>query len=421
MDSAEWIVAGAIRLLRPSIAPNGPSIAPNGPKRSREPNAADNLYCGLVCGDSQFHIRLVFKISKCLAPVPATCPSWNVRVASSLELSPSMPKKSKKADPKKAAKLAAKKAAEAAEKAMRETLRAAKAAKDPLSALPAPFTAFSRNGLQCAFEYHTPETLPPADLAQLHRLMRAEAAAAAGEGADSRTSTVRQQQQQLADDDARLLLVRATAAPEPATPAATAGAGAPPSPATSPVKEAAEIEAEEAAKVVSGEEEKEAAAEGAGAGAGEELKAGAVAAFVHLRYENDEGALLLKIVGIHVSAAARRRGLGKFATMLCEMLGRKAGMAGAMFALPLHASQEATAFCASCKYGVDPLSPSRINPTAEQQASKPELLSKIWDPGTQAARSKLGVDTATRLSKAKTAKDKNAVIGNRSIDACGAN
>ena len=62
--------------------------------------------------------------------------------------------------------------------------------------------------------------------------------------------------------------------------------------------------------------------------AAESLKAGSVAAFLHFRYENEEGALIAKMYDLQVAPGARRRGLGKFATMLGEMVARKAGMGG---------------------------------------------------------------------------------------------
>ena len=61
-----------------------------------------------------------------------------------------------------------------------------------------------------------------------------------------------------------------------------------------------------------------------------ELKPGSVAGFVHFRYESVHDTLQTIIYHVHIVPAARRKGLGKFAVMLCEMLARKAGMGGAL-------------------------------------------------------------------------------------------
>lgn len=248
-----------------------------------------------------------------------------------------MPKKGKKAkdkDPKKAAKLAAKAAANAADAALRDCLRAARAAEAPLAALPPAFLSYNRNGLQCEFEHHTHATLPPADLSSLNRMLRTNGASA----------------KQLADDECRLLLVRAT------------GAAAPPSPAASPVKEQSEE-----ASATAGEAEEEA------------LKPGSVAAFLHFRYEAEEDAPLLKIYEMSVAPAARRKGLGKMTMMIAEMVARKAGMGGAMLTLPRD-NAAAKSFYTALKYGVDPMDPSKLDPTAEEE--KPfEVFSKFWDDG----------------------------------------
>jgi len=269
---------------------------------------------------------------------------------------------------------------------MRDALKAAKQTEDPLAVLPGAFTAYNRNGLQCAVEHHTPATLPAADLASISRMLRAS-------GVDSSA------QRQLGDDDARLLLVRA-AAPEvdaaaPASPAkaADASSAAPASPAASPAKEPDEAEADG------------------------ELKPGAVAAFVHFRYEIVEGALLLRLHELQVAPAARRKGLGKFAMMLSEMIARKAGMGGATLTLKKD-NAPALGFFNACKYTVDPLSPSKVDPTSEEE--KPELFSKLWDPAVQAAQAKRGADVAARIAR-EAAGGKKMAIHTRGIDECGAN
>jgi len=289
-----------------------------------------------------------------------------------------MPKKGGKAkDAKKAAKKAAKQQALQAEKARcapaqqlcrrserflsltsahacvsrRETLRLAMAAEDPLAALPGAFTAFNRNGVSGAFEHHRGDALPPADLSTLNRMMRAH-------GADGG------RQRQLAEDDARLLLLRVSSG--------DGAAAAPPSPAASPVKEK--------------EEEKET----------EELKPGSIAAFAHYRFVVQDDALLLRIHELHVDPAARRKGVGKMVTMLCEMLAKKAGMGGAVLSLPREAS-DALAFFTAIKFAVDPLSPSRIDPTSEQE--KPEIYSKLWDDGVRKATEQRGAEAAARNAK----------------------
>ena len=106
-----------------------------------------------------------------------------------------MPKKGrdKKNDPKKAAKLAAKRAAVEAERAMTAALKAAKANADPLAALPAAFLAYNRNGLQCSFEHHTPESITKSSMTALHRMLEGDKLGLSG----------------LAEDDCRLMLVRA--------------------------------------------------------------------------------------------------------------------------------------------------------------------------------------------------------------------
>ena len=234
--------------------------------------------------------------------------------------------------------------------ARRETLQLAMAAEDPLAALPGAFTAFNRNGVSGAFEHHRGDALPPADLSTLNRIMRAS-------GADS------SRQRQLAEDDARLLLLRVSD---------DGAAAAPPSPAASPVKEKEEETEEEA------------------------LKAGSIAAFAHYRFVVQDDALLLRIHELHVDPAARRKGVGKMVTMLCEMLAKKAGMGGAVLSLPREAS-DALAFFTAIKFAVDPLSPSRVDPTSEQE--KPEIYSKLWDDGVRKATEQRGAEAAARNAK----------------------
>ena len=298
-----------------------------------------------------------------------------------------MPKKgrSKAEDPKKAAKAAAKAAALEAERAVRDALKAALQTENPLAALPGAFTAYNRNGLHCAVEHHTPTTLPPADLASISRMLRAS-------GADGSA------QRRLGDDDARLLLVRAVAADaadEPTQPASPAkDEAAPASPAASPAKEPGED------------------------AAADELKPGAVAAFVLFGYEIEAEALLLRLHELQVAPVARRKGLGKFAVMLSEMVARKAAMGGASLVLKKD-NADALSFFAACKYTIDPLSPSKIDPTSEDE--KPEIFSKLWDGATQAAQAKRGAEAAARIAREAAGGKRGAIIGNRSIDECGAN
>lgn len=298
-----------------------------------------------------------------------------------------MPKKGRNKDPKKAAKAAAKKAAIEAERAMRDALKAALETKDPLAALPGAFTSYNRNGLQCAVEYHTPASLPPADLASISRMLRAA-------GTDSSA------QRQLGDDDTRLLVLR-SAAPDatsdgapPASPdKETADLADPASPAASPAKEPGE----DAADI--------------------ELKPSTVAAFVLFSYEIATEALLLRLHELQVAPMARRKGLGKFAVMLSEMVARKAGMGGATLTLKKD-NADALSFFAACKYTIDPLSPSKIDPTSEDE--QPEILSKLWDAAVQSAQAKRGADAAARIAKEAAGGKKTAIIGNRSVDECGA-
>ena len=245
---------------------------------------------------------------------------------------------------------------------------------------------YNRNGLQCAVEHHTPATLPPADLASISRMLRAS-------GADGSA------QRQLSDDDTRLLLVRA-AAPDgepaaPATPASPTKEDADPvSPAASPAKEPGED------------------------GIDSDLKPGVVAAFVLFSYEIAAEAVLLKLHELQVAPVARRKGLGKFAVMLSEMVARKAGMGGATLTLKKD-NTDALSFFNACKYTIDPLSPSKVDPTSEDE--KPEIFSKLWDGVVQAAQAKRGADAAARIAKEAAGGKKSAIIGNRSIDECGAN
>lgn len=46
------------------------------------------------------------------------------------------------------------------------------------------------------------------------------------------------------------------------------------------------------------------------------------------RFVIEEGVAALYVYELQVAAAARRRGLGKFLMMLCEALGKKAGVSG---------------------------------------------------------------------------------------------
>ena len=79
---------------------------------------------------------------------------------------------------------------------------------------------------------------------------------------------------------------------------------------------------------------------------------------------------------------------------------------------------DAVSFVAACKYTIDPLSPSKIDPTCEDE--QPEIFSKLWDSAVQAAQAKRGADAAARIAKEAAGGKRSAIIGNRSIDQCGA-
>ena len=189
-------------------------------------------------------------------------------------------------------------------------------------------------------------------------------------------------------------------------------AATPDSPAASPVKDAADEAEAEAATAKEAQAAKEQQAE---------LGAGGIAGFVHFRYEIEDGALVLQLHELHITPQARRRGLGKFTTMLSEMVARKAGMGGALLTgLRKEDNADALSFFTACKYGIDPMSPSKIDPTAEEE--KPEILSKLWDQGVQQARAGKGAEMASRIAReAANGGRTKQVIGGRSIDECGAN
>lgn len=232
------------------------------------------------------------------------------------------------------AKQAARKAAQLEAQRQLDALRAARDLANPLSGLPAPFTAFKRNGIDANVEFFTAQTLPEADKLALHKILDQNMAPIYGQedwdeeaGADKR--------KELAENDARVLIIRGGAAAETA------------SPATSPVKAPAETSSEKAAETKASTD---------------------VLAFMHFRYEIEEECLLLYIYELQVADRedARRKGLGKFMLMLAEMLSKKSGFGGVMFTVQKN-NAAALQFYQSCKYTADAISPCNVDPMADDE------------------------------------------------------
>jgi ribosomal protein S18 acetylase RimI-like enzyme len=248
----------------------------------------------------------------------------------------------KNGNAKSKAKKEARKAAQLEAQRQLDTLRVARELANPLSALPAPFTAFKRNGLDANVEFYTAKSLPEADKLALHTILDQNMAPIYGQkdwdeeaGADKR--------KELAEEEARVLVIRAAGAAEPA------------SPATTPVKAPAEASDEKASETKASTD---------------------VLAFMHFRYEIEEECLLLYIYELQVADRedARRKGLGKFMLMLAEMLSKKSGFGGVMFTVQ-KTNEAAIKFYQSCKYKTDAISPCNVDPMADEEDYSYEVRS----------------------------------------------
>lgn len=269
-------------------------------------------------------------------------------------------------DAKKDAKKEAKKAAQAAILAQSQALKAARdASVDPLEALPPMFRAFSRGGVEGGFESAAAATLAPADNLALAALQEANLALLFGEGQNvARLAHFTEKAKQLADDGSRLLIMRSAGAALPASPAA--------SPSTSPVKKAPG-QAAEAEPAVEEEAEPKAVA------------GGEILAFMNYGFLIEHDVLLMTITDVHVvdSPDVRRKGVGKFMMLLGEMLAKKAGMGGIMTPV-LRSNAPGMAFFEACKYTIDNISPSLMDPTAAATEYDSEIYSKVWDVNARA-------------------------------------
>lgn len=263
-----------------------------------------------------------------------------------------MGKKNAKKSAGAEAKKAAKKAAIQKEVAKQTTVKAAKAAGNPLAGLPPAFCAYNRNGMVASIEFHTAATLPKADLEAIHTILDDNMAPVYGQEEWEEEARA-DKQKELLEEDCRLLIVRGSAAES-----------SPPSPAASPVKDAG---------TAYDDDDDEAG------GIGE------IAAFVHFRYEIEEEALLLYIYELQIADKpwARRKGLGKFLLMLTEMISKKAGFGGVMLTCQ-RANSNAAAFYTACKYTMDAISPLNVDPTAADDDYNYEIYSKLWDADTEA-------------------------------------
>lgn len=96
-----------------------------------------------------------------------------------------MGKKNAKKSAGAEAKKAAKKAAIQKEVAKQTTVKAAKAAGNPLAGLPPAFCAYNRNGMVASIEFHTAATLPKADLEAIHTILDDNMAPVYGNGPEN--------------------------------------------------------------------------------------------------------------------------------------------------------------------------------------------------------------------------------------------
>lgn len=249
-------------------------------------------------------------------------------------------------------KKAARKAAEAKKQAKINLIKQAAGLADPLAALPAPFRAYNRNGMNVELEVKRTAELEESDLAAVEAILEGNMRTFFDDWED----TTKVKQRDLRHADTRLLIARV----------AKDGEAACASPAVSPVKASPT-----SSKTPAGPgPEPETAAP----------KAGDIAAFVQYRYEIEETVPVLYIYELQVRSApwSRRKGMGKFLMMMSEMLAKNAKMHGIMLTVN-HNNKPANAFYRSCKYSVDEISPVKVNPMADEDDYDYEIMSKIWD------------------------------------------
>ena len=261
---------------------------------------------------------------------------------------------------KSKAKKEARKAAQLEAQRQLDTLRAARELADPLSALPAPFVSFKRNGIEAGVEFYTAKTLPEADKLALWGILDTNMAPIYGQ-ADWDEEAGADKRKELAEDSARILIIRGSA---------TEAAEEPASPATSPVKAPSAVDDDKP-------------------DADKPKASTDVLGFVHFRYEIEEECLLLYVYELQVAqrADARRKGLGKFLLMMSEMLSKKSGFAGVMFTVQRN-NADAIKFYSSCKYTTDVISPCNVDPMADDDDYSYEIYSKVWDEGAKATLAK---------------------------------
>jgi ribosomal protein S18 acetylase RimI-like enzyme len=284
---------------------------------------------------------------------------------------------------KSKAKKEARKAEQLKKQAQLDTLRTARELANPLAALPAPFTAFKRNGLEGAVELHTGKTLCAADRVALHTILDENMAPIYGQR-DWEEEAAADKQKELAESEARILIIRETA-----TDAAPSSAAAAAAPATStPTKTYAENAGSPTVTPVKAPCSGEGALEAA-----KKNKMNGVLGFLHFRYEIEEECLLLYIYELQIANGehTRRKGLGKFFLMLAELLAKKSGFGGVM--LTVQKTNEAgMKFYSACKYTPDSISPCKVDPMADAEDYSYEIYSKIWDEEVRVELERRGVE-----------------------------
>ncbi|KAL4424423.1 hypothetical protein ABPG77_005666 [Micractinium sp. CCAP 211/92] len=279
------------------------------------------------------------------SPGPALCATQQVVAAEMQAMCNTIRWQVKKSSKGKEKKLARKAAAERAS-ALAARIRALEAGSTVGAELAAQYPAFlqyRRNGLACALRFFAAAELP-AELAEWAlALTRAHMAdlysACPGWGWSEAKKRA-----ELTHPSARyLVLFEQTAA--------AAGDG----------QHAAQQSGQDGSHTAAGDPAAAAPA------AAEQLgRLGQPLAFLHYRFEEEEGEAVLYCYEIQVVQAAQGKGVGRFLMQLLELIGRRSGVARLMLTV-FHANVAATALYRRLGYVLDDDSPGALDPSGDHQ------------------------------------------------------
>ncbi|KAL4447745.1 hypothetical protein ABPG75_004964 [Micractinium tetrahymenae] len=103
-------------------------------------------------------------------------------------------------------------------------------------------------------------------------------------------------------------------------------------------------------------------------------------AFLHYRFEEEEGEVVLYCYEIQVAQPAQGKGVGRFLMQLLELIGRRSGVARLILTV-FHANTAATAMYRRLGYVLDDDSPGAVDPSGDH---KYEIMTKrLQQPSKQ--------------------------------------